>query len=144
MISVIPLWDSGIEKEDVHDHECDKVDGAGFVQLLQVVIRVDTLRVAKGKPDFAKRNAVALQVPVRHSKGGDRLENANEAVGLEDKLPVHEPVVADSAGRARQHVGLGRLVRERGGGQAVGETAISSFFSRHFTSDATKIGRLTK
>ncbi len=66
-------------------------------------------------------DAVALEVPVGDGKGGYCLEDADEAVGLENQAPVDEAVDFGLARAAEEDVSIGSFVCQDGGGGAVGE-----------------------
>lgn len=68
-----------------------------------------------------ERHPVALEVPVGHGEGQGRLEQADEAVGLEDQLSVYQPVFAHCAGLAEEDVCFRGFVGESDGGHGVGE-----------------------
>lgn len=66
-----------------------------------------------------------MEVPVGHGERRDGLEDADEAVGLEDQLPVHEAVFLGVAGWAEEDVGFWRFKGKDCRCSAVGKTAES-------------------
>ena len=120
-----PPGPRGHEVEPLHNHQIDKVDGRGLIDLASVVVLIHAVGDrTKGEPELAERDAVALQVPEGHSERGEGLENAHEAVRLENELPVNKAVALDIAWRPEEDVGLGLLVGEHRCGSAVREAAV--------------------
>lgn len=110
--------------EPLHHNQVDKVDGRRLRELLVVVVIGDIgWYLAEGEPQVLELDALALQVPVGHGKRSQRLGHADDAVGLEDELPVDQAVLLDVSRAAVQHVCLGLFVGQDSGGDAVGKAA---------------------
>ena len=110
--------------ERSHNNEIDKVDRGSFVEACVVVILIDAIRQgAEFKPKRRKRDTRAPEIPICHREGGDGLENADEAIRLEDEPPVDKTVLSGIAGRPEQDVGFWRFEGEDGCSGAVGEAA---------------------
>lgn len=57
------------ELDDLHDDEIDKIDGAGLVQLLLIVVTIDRVgQISEREPNFRKMNPVSLKIPIRHGE----------------------------------------------------------------------------
>lgn len=90
-----------------HDDQVDEIDTRCFGQLLVGVILIDgRWQVAVFKPEIIERNAVALEVPVRHRKGAHSFYDTDEAVGLEYEFPINQAVDFGLAGPSEQDVGF--------------------------------------
>lgn len=106
----------------LHHDEIDEVDRGCDREL-----RIDEVGVevrgqrAVLEPEDGEGDPLALEIPEGHGEGGDRLDDADEPIGLQHELPVHETVYLGLAGRPEQDVGLGSLVGEDNRRRAVGE-----------------------
>lgn len=110
------------EIEPLHNDQGHRVDGAGRLQFLGVVLLADALgHAAEAEPEAIERDAVALEVPVRHGKRCERVHEADETVRLDDQLSVDEAIQTNDTGWPQKHVSFGLLVGEECRGQAIGE-----------------------
>lgn len=115
----------------LHDDEVDKVNRRRLCQLLVVVFRRHVGRdLAEAEPQVLEGDAVALEVPVRHGKGRQRLCYADYGVGVEDELPVYQPVFLDVSRWAAQQVCFGLLIGQDGCSGAVSEAAANALAVR--------------
>ena len=72
-----------------------------------------------------------MQVPVGHGERRERFDDADNTVGLEYELPIHQPVLLGITGFAEENVRFGNFVGEDRGGCTVSETAGEDELAAH-------------
>lgn len=108
----------------LHDDEVNEVYTRSLVEAGCEEVIVGLTDVAE--PELAEGNAFAFEVPVCHCKGGNGLENANEAIGLEHELPINETIHLRFARLSEKDISFGSFICQNGCGSAICEAASAS------------------
>ena len=108
----------------LHYNEIDEVDRRCYSEFRGDEISIEVVReCAILEPENREGDPLALEIPERHGKGGDRFKDSDECIGLQHELPVYETVYLGIARAAEEDVGLWCLVRKNNSCSAVCEAA---------------------
>lgn len=84
-LRAVSMKEYRVGKRLVHHNQIDKVNRRRLVESRGIIVLIDAWwESTELEPELGKPDTGPPQIPIRHRKGRDRLEDTNEPVGLKD------------------------------------------------------------